>query len=338
MSEDKIRVIVAMDFSDDVMDRLRAVSDRLHIERHFPDVSPETLQSAEVLYTLRHFPAPENVPHLRWIQLHFAGMDSALRHPIVKRSGLTVTSASGIHAQPIANYVLMMMLAFNYQLPSMFRDQAAVRWRENRYDIYAPQDMDRQTVGIVGYGSIGRELARLANTMGMRVLATKRDVRRPSETLGDYSRPGIGDPAGDIPERLYPGEAVATMAAESDYLVVTVPLTDATQGMINADVFDAMKPTGILINIARGPVVDEPALIAALQNGKIGGAGLDVFTEEPLPKDSPLWQMDNVIISPHVSGNSLSYHEKAADLFAENLKRYVDQRPLLNILNREVGY
>ena len=128
------------------------------------------------------------------------------------------------------------------------------------------------------------------------------------------------------------------MARESDFLAVTVPLTPASRHSINESVFAAMKPTAVLVNVARGAVIDEPALISALSAGKIAGAGLDVFEEEPLPATSPLWNMDNVIISPHVSGNTARYHEKAAAIFAENLRRYLDKRPLLNRLNREQGY
>jgi phosphoglycerate dehydrogenase-like enzyme len=333
-----INVIVAMDFSDALIEQLRALSPRLNVQRHFPQVPDSAWRDVEILYTLRDYPQPQQAPRLRWVQLHFAGLERALQQPIIQSEQVVVTSASGIHAQQIANYCLMMMLAFNFKLPRMLQNQRVHGWPEDRYAIFEPEDMHRMTLGIAGYGSIGRELARLAKALGMRVLATKRDVKRSSETNVDYALDGIGDPKGEIPDRIYPGEALPTMAAECDFLVLAVPYTEDTHHMVDARVLEAMKASGILINIARGGVVDEEALAAALREKQIGGAALDVFETEPLPQDSPLWDMNNVIISPHVAGNSLHYHQKVADLFTENLQRYLENRPLLNKLNRSAGY
>jgi phosphoglycerate dehydrogenase-like enzyme len=338
MSEDKINVVVAMDFSNEIMAQIREVSPRLNVMQHFPEVPPSVWATTEVLYTTRNFPEPEEAPLLRWIQLHSAGMERALRHRIVQAEDVTVTSTSGIHATQIANYCLMMMLAFNYKLPHMLNFQRESRWAENRGDMFVPVDMQQQTVGIVGYGSIGRELARICDSLGMKVVASKRNVKNPAASPTEYMPEGKGDPEGNIPERLYPGEAIGTMASECDYLVITTPLTEKTRHLVNERVLEMMKKTGILINIARGGVVDEKALITALSQGKIGGAALDVFEEEPLPSTSPLWHMDNVIISPHVSGVVENYHEKAAEVFIANLRRYLEKRPLLNQLDREAGY
>jgi phosphoglycerate dehydrogenase-like enzyme len=282
-------------------------------------------------------PTPEQAPNLKWIQLNSAGMEHLKDAPIVTEGGVTVTSASGIHATPIAEYVIAMMLAWAFKLPDMFRDQQAKRWREQQHVFYAPRHLRGQTLGIVGYGSIGRELARIASQLGMIVLAAKRDLKHPADRDG-YREPNTGDPEGDIPERLYPPEAVATMARDCDYLVLLTPLTEETHHLVDAEVLDAMRETAVLINVARGSVVDEDALIKALHKKQIGGAVLDVFEEEPLPAKSPLWEMENVIISPHIAGNSARYHEKAAALFAENLQRYVERRDLLNQLNRARGY
>lgn len=333
-----INVLVAMDFSDEIMQQIRNLSPRLNVVQHIPNVPESAWADIEVLYTVRDYPEPEQAPMLRWIQLNSAGTERAQQKRIVQSEDVTVTSASGIHAQQMANYCLMMILAFNYKLPRMLSFQQQNEWPKNRYDIFAPLDMHRQTVGIVGYGSIGRELARLAKALGMTVLASKRDLRHLQEDERDYTIEGTGDPAGEIPDRLYPSEALATMASECDYLVVTVPMTEATEHLINAQVLAAMKKSGVLINVARGGVVNEAALVRALNNGDIAGAALDVFEAEPLPADSALWQMENVILSPHVSGNSAHYHEKAAELFITNLKRYLDNKPLLNVLNRDAGY
>lgn len=337
-SSDTIRVIVAMNFSDDIMAQLRAVSPRYQIERHFPNVPESAIAEAEVLYALSYFPDPSRAPRLRWIQTHSAGIDSVINEPIIQAEDVEVTTTSGIHATPMAEYCLMMMMAFAYKLPTMLRLQAKAEWPEKQRQMFAPRELRGQTVGIVGYGSIGRELARLADSAGMTVLAAKRDVMHPALPEDKYQEAGIGDPTGEIPARLYPPEALSSMAQECDFLVLIAPLTGDTSHMVDERVLGAMKKTAVLINVARGGVVDEAALISALAAGRIAGAALDVFEEEPLPSTSPLWGMENVIISPHVAGNSSRYHEKAAALFAENLQRYIEKRPLLNRIERKRGY
>jgi phosphoglycerate dehydrogenase-like enzyme len=170
----------------------------------------------------------------------------------------------------------------------------------------------------------------------MKVLAIKRDVR----ILADerYAEPGIGDPDGEIPDRIYPPQALHSFLKECDYVVLTIPLTSDTHHMIDAAALSVMKPHAVLINVGRGDVVDEQALLVALVQGTIGGAALDVFSEEPLPMSSPLWQLPNVIISPHISGFTPHYDERATDIFAENLRRYVADEPLLNVVDRDRDY
>ena len=339
MSEETIHVVVSVDVSNELLEQIRDVSDKLHVTKHYPKVPDRASSQTEILYTGNQFPEPEQAPMLRWIQLMSAGMKGALeRHRIVQSEDVMITSSSGIHAQQMANYCIMMLLAFHYQLPRLRQMQQAKEWRENRYDIFAPKDLHQQTVGIVGYGSIGREVARIAKTFGMNVLASKRDIRQPAENERDYTLEGIGDPSGELPERLYPSEAIAAMASECDYLVLLVPMTDETHHMINERVLNAMKPNSVIINAARGGVVDEKAMIRALQKKQIRGAALDVFEQEPLPKNSPLWEMDNVILTPHISGNSADYIEKSTKLFISNLKRYLNNRPLMNQLDRDSGY
>ncbi len=335
--DEPIHVAIAMNFSDEIINSLREISPKLHIERYWPEVPEHVWKDVEVLYTLRHFPLPEQAPKLRWIQLHSAGLDNVINQPIVKAEDVDITSTSGIHAGHMAEYCLMMMLAFEYKLPQMLAFKEKGEWPEKSHRIFSPYGLRDKVVGIVGYGSIGREIARLANAFGMRILASKRDVRQ--ATLdGGYEEPDMGDPDASIPERIYPGSAIKSMASACDFLILTVPLTPDTTHLVNEDVLSAMKETAIIINVARGSVIDEEALISALAAGKIGGAALDVFEEEPLPAGSPLWNLDNVIISPHIAGNHARYHEKAAALFAENLKRYLEKRPLLNLLDRKQGY
>jgi phosphoglycerate dehydrogenase-like enzyme len=332
-----IKVLVATDFSDEIMNALRAVSPRYKIERHFPNVPDSAWAEAEVLYTGRKLPEPAQAPRLRWIQFHSAGLDDVLKNDLIRAEDLEVTTASGIHAVQMSEYCLAMMLAFAYKLPTLLALQAKAEWPDKPHKLFLPRELRGQTLGIAGYGSIGRELARQAAALGMTVLATKRDPMHPAES-GSYVESGTGDPEGSIPARIYPDAALKSMAAECDFLVVTLPLTDATRHIVNEDVLNGMKKSAVIINVGRGSVIDEPALITALSFGKIGGAALDVFEEEPLPKTSPLWNLENVILTPHISGNSAHYNEKAAALFAENLQRYIENRPLLNRLDRKRGY
>ncbi len=338
MSEvEHVQVTIAMDFSDEILLELREISPRLQVERHFPDVPPDVIAKTEVLYTAGYYPEPEEAPKLRWIQVNSAGLNHALDYRIVQAEDIDVTSTSGIHATNMAQYCLMAMLMFNYQIPTAFALKSRAEWSPHADGLFTPVDLERQTVGIVGYGSIGRELARLCATMGMTVLASKRDLSNTTE-LEAYALPNTGDPNGEIPDRIYPAATVASMAKDCDYLVVTVPRTDATEHLIDDDVLDAMKETAVLVNVSRGAVVDEKALITALSSGKIAGAVLDVFEEEPLPPTSPLWNLDNIIITPHISGFTRDYHDKAAQVFKENLRRYLENRPLLNQLDRAKGY
>lgn len=335
--DNTIHVIIASDFSDDLIDSLRAISPRLKIERHFPDVPESAWATAEVLYTGgRGLPDPAQAPRLRWIQAASAGLDHVMDAPIVQAEDVEITSTSGIHATQMAEHTLGMMLAMEYRLPKMLEFQKKAEWPENRYDYFAPLSLRGQTLGIVGYGSIGRELARLADALGMVVVASKRNIKQIADS--GYNEAGLGDPEGEIPTRIYPAEALASMVSVCDYVVVTLPRTETTYHLINADILNAMKKTAVLINVGRGGVVDEAALVSALAAGRITGAALDVFEEEPLPATSPLWNLDNIIISPHVSGYTARYDEKAAALFADNLDRYLNNRPLLNRLERDRGY
>ena len=334
---ERIFVTVAIDFSAEIIADLREISPRLHVERHFPQVPADVIAKTEVLYTTGYYPEPEGAPKLRWIQMNSAGMGHALNHAIVKAEDIVVTSTSGIHATNMAHYCLMTMLMFNYKMRTAFEMQSRAEWIDKPHSVFAPVDLERQTVGIVGYGSIGRELARLCATMGMTVLASKRDLSNTAE-VNAYMLPGKGDPSGEIPDRIYPAETVASMAKDCDYLVVTVPRSAGTEHLIDEEVMQAMKESAVLINVSRGAIVDEKALITALSSGMIAGAALDVFEEEPLPSSSPLWNLDNVIITPHISGFTRDYHEKAARVFEENLLRYLENRPLLNQLDRAKGY
>ncbi len=336
---DTIRVLVLSQqrMPEPLIDKIRSVSPRLSIEHRTAktlDELGDVWRGVEVLYTTGLMPSPQAAPDLRWVQGHFAGVDMLLDHPLLR--SIALTTSSGVHASNISEYILMMMLAFAHRLPRMIEYQRRVEWPHDRWTRFVPRELSDSTLGIVGYGSIGRHTARLAKAFGMKVLATKRDVQHTSDNGWRLS--GMGDPAGEYVDRWYAPDQLPSMLAESDYVAVCVPLTPETRNLIGATELKAMKSDAIVINIARGGVIDQAALIEALRSGTIGGAALDVFVQEPLPADSPLWTLPNVIISPHVSGFTPHYDERAMTLFAENLRRYVNGEPLLNVVDVKRGY
>ena len=334
-----LRVLLTHDFSEPLLDELRAVSARLvltvHPTRRAEELPPDAVAGAEVLYTSTALPQPEAAPELKWVQCHSAGIDHLADHPLLK-TAIQVTTVSGIHGSQMAEYVLLMMLAAGHHLQRLLEYQRRREWPPARAELLTPHELRGATLGIVGFGSIGREVARLAHAFGMDILATKRDAMHPADP--GYILPGAGDRAGDLLKRLYPPQALRSMLAESDYVLTAVPLASETRHLIGALEFQAMKKSAVFINVARGGVVDETALVAALRAGEIGGAALDVFAAEPLPADSPLWELPNVILTPHISGLSRHYDQRAASLFAENLRRYIAGEELLNIYDRTRGY
>ena len=336
---DTLNVLITLPFTADLIGKLVSISPQLVISqrdaRTVDDIA-DLVSDIDVLYTWQVLPLPDAAPRLRWVQLHGAGIDHLLEHPLFTQSDVMFTTASGIHAITMAEYVLAQMLAFAHRLPRMFEDKVSGTWSSPRWDRYVPDVLHSATVGIVGYGSIGRQIARLAQAFGMRILAIKRDVRQLADN--SYMIAGTGDPEGEIPERIYPPQALRSFLRECDYVVLTVPLNQQTYHLINAVTLSAMKPSAVLINVSRGDVVDEAALIEALEKGVIRGAALDVFNKEPLPPTSPLWKLPNVIISPHVAGFMPDYYERAAELFAENLRRFLAGEPLFNLVDRSRGY
>ncbi len=331
-------VLVTAPFSAAHIDRLREVSPDLRIEQVVLSERqwPESMTTdAEILYSVSAVPAPEHAPALRWMQVHWAGVDHLPDLPIWQ-SNVLITSASGIHAPNMGQYVMTQILGWAHRVPSWYAMRAQEQWPEKRWKKFVPAELRGATLGILGYGSIGREVARLAKAFGMRILVTKHNLRR-IEDQG-YTPEGTGDPAGVLPDRYYPPEATGSMVAECDYVVIALPLTTATRGAIGESILHQMRPHCFLVNVARGAVVDEQALIKALRKGWIAGAGLDVFAEEPLPDDSPLWSLENAILTPHVSGFTPHYDARAVELFAINLTRYVNRESLLNLVNRDSGY
>ncbi|NDJ87326.1 MAG: D-2-hydroxyacid dehydrogenase [Chloroflexi bacterium] len=341
MNDKTINVLITTRFSDEILERFKAVSPNIKIRvqpaEKEKDIPNRAWQQADVLYTTFFLPPATIKSNITWVHSHFAGIDHLLEDPFVKaHPDIVLTNSSGIHVAKIGEYAVGMILALGHRIPAMLHHQANNEWPRNRFSIFMAQELNKSTVGILGYGRLGREVARLCKAFGATVLATKRDIRQPDSTK--YTLPGKGDPEGEIADRLYPTEATAFMLKECDFVVITLPLTEKTRYSFGAEMLEAMKPTAFLVNVGRGEIVQEDALLAALQNERIAGAAFDVFAAEPLPPDHPLWQAPNLIISPHISGNMRDYKEKAAAVFEENLRRFIEKRSLMNVVNRELGY
>ena len=329
---DAIRVINMAPFNDATRVRLESVSSHLKIEHREPadQASIDAIidPAVEVIIGYRVPTDLSRTPSLRWIQLVSAGVDHLLKNPPWAR-GLMVTNARGVFAVQMAEYVMSGLLQVYQNVDLRRQYQAARRWPSNAATSPLMGRLLRgRTMVIVGYGGVGREVARVASAMGMRVIAVK---RRPEVRFEDGFRlPGTGDPDGLIPEQFLGPKDLNVAAALADALVVTMPLTSQTVGLIDASVFAALPPQAWLINVARGKIVDEDALVAALCERRLAGEILDVFREQPLPQASPLWDMPNVIIAPHISGGGHDGWMILAELAIENLRRYVAGAALLN--------
>lgn len=285
------------------------------------------LPTTEVIFT--YYLSAEQLAQahaLKWIQVPAAGVNRLLQAQNLVENDVIVTNSAGVMAPPLADQVLGYILSFSRSLPQQFKAQERGEWLTSSEWINSKKlhliELAGQTVGIVGYGKIGEEVAKRAKAFGMRVVATK---TRPS---GDY--PNV--------DEMWSANELDRLLAESDYVVIAAPLTPQTDGLIGRAQLEKMKPSAYFINIARGQLVREQELIEVLREYKIAGAALDVFEQEPLPRDSPLWGLDNVILTPHSSGNFTGYMQRAAELFSENLRRYLSHEPLINVVDKQRGY
>jgi len=337
---EKVEVLITIPLPDELVTEIRKATDYSQVTvlpvREASEVPDDVWAKTEVLYTLHALPDAEQVPKLNWVQSYLSGVEKVIHEQLFDEGGPMLTSMSGANAAQVAEHVVTMILALGHNLPGFGDLQRAHTWMAEKGLNYIPREVRGSTVGVVGYGSIGRQVARLVVGMGAEVLAMKRDGMEPVHF--GYSAEGLGDPEGDLFKRLYPPQAFRSMAAECDFVVVSVPQTSETTGLIGAEELAAMKESSFLIDVSRGGVVDHNSLVAALENGQIEGAALDVFPEEPLPDDSPLWDLPNVIITPHVAGFSPEYNQRANQLFIENLNRYLSGQVLLNLVKREREY
>lgn len=273
-----------------------------------------------------HILRPEQLAvarNLKWIHSFSAGV-TQLMYPELRKSGVEVTNASSVHCVPIAQHILGAILALARRFPDCFRYQQQARWCQQELweAVVRPCELSGQVILFVGFGAIGRETARLVRPLEMRIWAA--------------TRSGQADP--ELAVKSFPVERLREALAGANYVVVAAPETPETRGMIGAAELAVMKPSAYLVNVARGTIVDEAALIAALEQGSIAGAALDVTAREPLPPESPLWKLDNVLITPHVSGLSDRTWERQQVLLIENLERWFSGRELLNHVDLQRGY
>lgn len=250
----------------------------------------------------------EDAPRLRWIQSIGAGYD---QFPLdeLRRRGIRLSSARGVNRNAVSEHAIALVLAMARKLPEAVENQRRHVWRGMIGDVERREDeLAGKTLGIVGLGGIGSRTAALGKAFGMRVLATKR-------------QPQAGAGADGVADEVWGADRVDDLIRESDFVVLHCPLTDETRGLIDARRLALMKPTAYLINVARGACVDEPAMLAALRAGQIAGAGIDHFWDEPLPPESPFWDLPNVLITPHTAGETRRYEDNVLDILMENLGR-----------------
>lgn len=311
----------------------------------------ETWKDVTILSTFNSLPPqPKDAPQLELIELLSAGSNHIQNHPMYTDSDVTICTSSGIHGPQIAEWVLMTALVHSHKYKQLYELQKERKWGKKGQDddYHQVRDMVGQRIGILGYGSIGRQVARVCKAMGMDVIAYTASPKDTSEKKKDtgFIVPGTGDADGSIPSAWYSGLDKKSLhnflAQDIDMLLVSVPLTEQTKHFLSTEEFEVLSQNGkrpaFVTNIARGPIIDQPKLIKALKDGTLAGAALDVTDPEPLPEDSELWGLENVIVTPHVSGVGQSYTERAFQLLEQNLERRQKGQKLINVVNRGRGY
>lgn len=347
MSEATYNLLITSYIEPELVEQIRAVSPRLRVI-YEPDMLPKPRYASDHTNTMQRTPEqqqrwdvlvgqadilfdfdythidtlPERAARARWVQASSAGIGQLVRRRgLAERMPSTVfTTASGIHAQPLAEFCLLAMLMSSRDLRTIQQGQADHRWQR-----FGATDLEGRTLGIIGVGNIGKEVARMARAVGMRVIGNKRTTQ------------GV-DPASLHLDALYSAKQLPELLRQSEYLILIAPHTDETEKFIGEEELALLPRGAYLINIGRGQTVDEPAMIAALQRGQLSGAALDVTAVEPLPADSPLWDMPNVLISPHSAATTDRENARLVRLFCENLRRFLAGQTLENVLDIELLY
>jgi phosphoglycerate dehydrogenase-like enzyme len=315
------RPVVAALYREALPPRLAEVEELAEVRLTKADGLAKALDGADVLYQWHSFsPAlKENwaaASSLKWVHVTAAGVSQLLFDGLIQ-SNVVYTNSRGVLSRAIAEFALGFILDMAKDSQGSFRLQQEQRWQHR-----ITRKIQGQRVLVVGTGSIGREIARLFRAVGLQVSGA-----------GRTSRPGDADF-----DQIHSSQELADVAGDSDYLVLAAPLTTDTKGLVGAEVLAAMKPTARLINVGRGELVDTAALTEALTTGSIAGAALDVVHPEPLPAGHPLWSMENVIITPHMSGDTEDYLDDLGKLFVDNLKRFCNGEPLGNVVDKALGF
>lgn len=312
-------------------------------------IDPGVFKDITILHTLATFPQErEDAPKLEVVQLMSAGSNQTLDSWIWKDKDVAICTASGIHGPQIAEWVVMTALVHNHGYKQLYEHQKKHEWAKLS-DKLTVRDRVGLRVGVLGYGSIGRQVGKVAKAMGMEVLAYTATPKKTKEDKKDkgFIVPGTGDPDGEIPIEWFSGlekeDLHRFLKQDLDWIVVAVPLTNETRHFLGKEEFEIMakhasqtKP--FVTNIARGPILNQPDLIEALKDGTLGGAALDVTDPEPLPEDSELWDLKNCIVTPHVSGSNSSYTERAFQVLEVNLEKRTKGEKLINVVRRGRGY
>ncbi len=293
--------------------RILCAPDLVSLERHLPEADVLLGWNFRATELQQAWPLADR---LRWIQWGGAGVDAVL-FPELVASDVQLTNARGVFDRAMAEYTLGLLLSFGKDFFETYTAQ-----REHRWSYRLTELMAGRSVVVVGVGSIGREIARLLKRMDFVVSGVGRSARGADPDFGDIH--GVSD--------------LNSCLSQADYVVLITPLTPETRGLFGAEQFSAMKSSARFINLGRGELVDEDALLEALQGGQIAGAGLDVFCTEPLPAESPFWDLDNVIVSPHISGDYQGHQDAMAEIFLENFERFRDGRELLNQIDKSLGF
>jgi phosphoglycerate dehydrogenase-like enzyme len=299
-------------------------------------LADEPLDDVEVM--LRGWLSPEafdrvlsRAPRLAWVHSATSGVEAALT-PVTIERGIVVTNARGVFSRPIAEYVLMMILAVSRRLPQLLELQ-----RERTWQPLEGAELRDVTVGIVGLGSIGRAVGALATAFGCRVVAVRRRADAGASSMTGHD--GDDRPLGEaMLERIGGPETLPDLLAESDFVVLAAPLTAETEEMINRETLAQFKPGAWLINVARGRLIDERALLRALEDGSLGGAVLDTFRDEPLAPNSAFYDRPNVIVTPHTAWSSARVLDRSVELFCDNLRRFAAREPMANLVDPDAGY
>jgi phosphoglycerate dehydrogenase-like enzyme len=315
----KPRIAILAWLPENVLPRLQAEFTAFEfIDGREPAALDRSLRDAVITYGLPPVARLREAPALRWIQLISAGVPQDLCPAAAERT-LAVTNLAGLYGPSIAEHALGMMIILARNLQVVLRQQQEGRW--DRTVARTMSDLHGRTLAVVGLGNIGRSIARLARSFGMQVIGCRRTDRPVPEV-----------------DRLYPRAALRDMLAEADYVAVAAPLTAQTEGMLGPAEFAALKRGAIYINVSRGPIAEDQALVEALQTGRLAGAGLDVFAVEPLPVGHPFWMMPNVIVSPHYSGETINTSALPSERFARNLHAWVAGRELEGVVDLQWGY